>query len=772
MSAVRSLPLALWSALAMTLPASAHGAPPQGQKAAQPPSVTPPSGQEQARSKDLAFLENLTQTRGFRLGRPTAVQLTPDGSTALFLRGLARSPELRLYAFDVKTGAVREVITPEQVLGGKKEVLSDAEKAQRERMRVSVRGFTSYDLSHDGSQVLVSLSGRAYLVPLSGGAAREVAGPGAKGEPIFDARLSPDGKSVAFVRGGELWIGGTAGGAARQLTHGATATRTHAQAEFIAQEELGRFKGYWWAPDSKALVYEEADSSGVEQLYLADPADEFKPPQQQPYPRPGKPNVKIAFGIVPAAGGETRWIEYDHARYEYVARVEWAENARPTLLLLTRDQKDLSLVSADPATGKTHELLHEHDDAWLNVDSPRQGGGREYRWLPDGSAFLWTTESHGAWQLELRGRDGKLLRELTPPDFGLAALAGIDARAGTALLERAAEPIDTQLWEVPLKGGAPRALTQGPASHEAVFARESRAHALTEVPRQGPPTVQIVRADGSSAGVLPSVAEQAPFSVNLSLAKVGPEGFWTATIKPHDFDAAKKYPVIVQVYGGPHSRTVHATDTAYISAQWIADHGYIVVSADGRGTPGRGRAWERVIQDRFAEVPLADQVAALRALAQREPSMDLTRVGIIGHSFGGFMSALSVMRRPDVFRAGVAGAPVVDWLNYDTAYTERYLGVPLPAGKSGTYEANGLLPYAAGLERPLLILHGTADDNVHFSETLLLTDALFRAGRPFELLPMRGQTHMFYEPQMMVRYWERIFGFFDAHLGTAGVHPG
>jgi dipeptidyl-peptidase 4 len=771
MSAVRSLPLALWSALAMTLPASAHGAPPQGQKAAQPPSVTPPSSQEQARSKDLAFLENLTQTRGFRLGRPTAVQLTPDGSTALFLRGLARSPELRLYAFDVKTGAVREVITPEQVLGGKKEVLSDAEKAQRERMRVSVRGFTSYDLSHDGSQVLVSLSGRAYLVPLSGGAAREVAGPGAKGEPIFDARLSPDGKSVAFVRGGELWIGGTAG-AARQLTHGATATRTHAQAEFIAQEELGRFKGYWWAPDSKALVYEEADSSGVEQLYLADPADEFKPPQQQPYPRPGKPNVKIAFGIVPAAGGETRWIEYDHARYEYVARVEWAENARPTLLLLTRDQKDLSLVSADPATGKTHELLHEHDDAWLNVDSPRQGGGREYRWLPDGSAFLWTTESRGAWQLELRGRDGKLLRELTPPDFGLAALAGIDARAGTALLERAAEPIDTQLWEVPLKGGAPRALTQGPASHEAVFARESRAHALTEVPRQGPPTVQIVRADGSSAGVLPSVAEQAPFSVNLSLAKVGPEGFWTATIKPHDFDAAKKYPVIVQVYGGPHSRTVHATDTAYISAQWIADHGYIVVSADGRGTPGRGRAWERVIQDRFAEVPLADQVAALRALAQREPSMDLTRVGIIGHSFGGFMSALSVMRRPDVFRAGVAGAPVVDWLNYDTAYTERYLGVPPPAGKSGTYEANGLLPYAAGLERPLLILHGTADDNVHFSETLLLTDALFRAGRPFELLPMRGQTHMFYEPQMMVRYWERIFGFFDAHLGTAGVHPG
>ncbi|GAC1538469.1 MAG: S9 family peptidase [Myxococcales bacterium] len=760
-AAARSLPLALWGALSMTVPPPAQGAPPPR-----------PAMKPQARGNDLAFLETLTQTRGFRLGLPGTVQLTPDGGTVLFLRGLARSPELRLHAFDVKTGAVRELITPDQILGGKAEVLSDAEKAQRERMRVSVRGFTSYDLSHDGTQVLVSLSGRAYVVPLAGGSAREVAGPGAQGEPIFDARLSPDGARVSFVRGGELWVAPSAGGIPHQLTHGATAARTHAQAEFIAQEELGRFRGYWWSPDSKSLLYEEADAGFVEQLYLADPADEFKPPQQQAYPRPGKPNVKLAFGIVPAAGGETRWLEYDRARFEYVARVDWEENAQPTLLLLTRDQKDLSLVAADPATGKTRELLCEHDDAWLNVDSPRAGGGRDYRWLPDGSGFLWTTEARGAWQLELRGKDGALLRELTPVDFGLAGLDAIDARAGTALVSRAAEPFDAQVWEVPLKGGPPRALTQGPARHDAVFARESRAHALTELPRQGPPTVRVVRADGSTAGVLPSVAEKAPFSVNLSLSKVGAEGFWTATIKPHDFDPAKKYPVIVQVYGGPHARTVHATDTAYVTAQWIADHGYIVVSADGRGTPGRGRAWERAIRDRFAEVPLADQVAALRALAQREPSMDLARVGIMGHSFGGFMSALSVMRRPDVFRAGVAGAPVVDWRNYDTAYTERYLGVPPPAGPSAAYEANGLLPYAAGLERPLLILHGTADDNVHFSETLLLTDALFRAGRPFELLPMRGQTHMFYEPQMMVRYWERVFGFFEAHLGTPAAHPG
>jgi dipeptidyl-peptidase-4 len=751
-----------WFALAGMM-ATSTGSQGQAGQAATQGSARP------AESQDLAFLRDLAQTRSFQLGLPGSVRLTPDGATVLFLRGGARSRELRLYAFEVKTGQVRELITPEQVLGGRPEELSAAEKAQRERMRVSTAGFTSYDLSHDGTQVLVSLGGHAWAVPLAGGQARAVAGPGPKGEPIFDASLSPDGKHVAFVRGDELWVAPTTGaGAARQLTFGATGTVTHGQAEFVAQEELDRFHGYWWSPDSKSLLYEEVDSAGVEQLFLEDPADLFRPPTQMAYPRPGKANVKTRFGVVPAAGGKTTWIHIDPAHYEYVSRVDWATSAPPTLLLLTRDQKDLALVAADPRTGATHELLREHDDDWLNVNPPRggQGPGRDYRWLPDGSAFLWSTEARGSWQLELRDKGGRLLRELTPPGFGYAGLQGLDAEAGTAFAGRAAEPIDTQIYEVPLAGGEPRPLTQGPAQHAGVFARESRARAIAETPRAGQPIWRVYRADGTLSGELPSIAEKPPFSVDLTLRKVSAEGFWTATIKPHGFDPSRKYPVIVQVYGGPHARMVHAQETAYLTAQWIADHGYIVVAADGRGTPGRGRAWERAIRDRFAEVPLADQVAALQALAAQEPAMDLSRVGILGHSFGGFLSALAVLRRPDVFSAAVAGAPVVEWRSYDTCYTERYLGVPPPAGKSQAYEANGLVPYAAALSRPLLIVHGTADDNVHFSESLLLADALFRAGRPYEFLPMRAQTHMFYEPELMVRYWSRLFDFFTAHLGT------
>ena len=704
---------------------------------------------------DLQFLRDLTETRSFRLGRPGSVQVTPDGSTVLFLRGLPRKPELRLFAMDVKTAQVRELVTPEQVLNGAQEQISAEEKARRERMRVTTRGFTSYDLSHDGTQVLVTLSGHAYVVPLGGGKPKEVAGPSKTKQPIFDPRLSPDGKKVSFVRGGELWIAPIAG-KERQITTGATATKTHAQAEFVAQEEQARFTGYWWSPDSKWLVYEEADLSGVEKLYFADPGHPETPVEATAYPRPGQKNARIAFAVVPADGGRKPvFIHFDSNRYEYVPRVAWQDGAPLTLLLLTRDQKDLSLVSVQPATGAVTELLSEHDDAWLNVEH------RDYRWLKDGSGFLWATERNGGWQLELHPIGGAV-RAVTAPDWGFEGLRAIAPDLKSVVVGRSAEAVDVQLWSVPLDGAPPRALTQGPDLHFGTWARESGAHVLTTVPMSGTGGIQVIREDGSVAAELPSIAEKAPFDVKLEVQKLGQ--FWTAIIRPHDFDAKRKYPVIEMVYGGPTAQTVHRDPAGYLTDQFVADHGYIVVHADNRGTPGRDRAWERTMQDKFAFIPLEDQVAALQLMAAKEPAMDLTRVGVMGHSFGGYMAALSVERRGDFYKAAVAGAPVVDFMNYDTAYTERYLGVPPPAGKSDVYPANGLLAYAKDLHRPLLIIHGTADDNVHFSESLLLADALFRAGKSFDLLPQVGQTHQFHEPALQTRYWQRVFAFFKANL--------
>src|SRR5262249_51342828 len=332
-------------------PARAAGSSPSA-----PPSPGPsaPAGDDAA---DLRFQRDLAETASFTLGRPSAARPTPHRKQALFLRSEPRRSLRRLYVFDVASAQVRELVTPEQILKGAAERLSAQEKARRERMRMRYSGFTSYQLSEAGDKVLVSLGGRVYVLTLADGAARGVVGPGPKGGPAFDAKLSPDGALVSFVRAGELWVAKVAGGPARPVTSGATATKTHAQAEFVAQEEMDRFTGYWWSPDSRLLVYEEADAAKVESLFLADPVDPVAKVEPAPYPRPGRANVEVTLGIVPVGGGRTTWIDWDRARYPYLARVLWQEHAPLTLVVQTRDQRDLGLLAVDPKSGRTHELL-------------------------------------------------------------------------------------------------------------------------------------------------------------------------------------------------------------------------------------------------------------------------------------------------------------------------------------------------------------------------------------------------------------------------------
>lgn len=279
------------------------------------------------------------------------------------------------------------------------------------------------------------------------------------------------------------------------------------------------------------------------------------------------------------------------------------------------------------------------------------------------------------------------------------------------------------------------------------------------------PISTVHTADGKWIGELPSVAETPGFEPNVQTQEieVKRDHMFGAIVRPHRFDPKKKYPVILDVYGGPHHNHVQAAMGSFLLKQWFADQGFIVVAIDGRGTPGRGRDWERAIYKKFGSVPLADQVAGLQALGKKFPEMDLDRVGAVGWSFGGYMSALAVLKRPDIFKAAVAGAPVVDWLDYDTHYTERYLG--LPDKDAAAYQEASLLTYAAGLKRPLLLIHGTTDDNVYFRHSLKLADALFRAGKDFELLPLSGFTHLVPDPVVMERLETRIASFFQKHLG-------
>jgi dipeptidyl-peptidase 4 len=334
---------------------------------------------------DTRYLRDYAETRGFMLGRPSAAKPTPDGKAVLFLRAQARVPKLRLYEFDVAGGKTRELLTPEQVLKGAEEKLSPEEKARRERMRVSVGGFTNFQLSEDGSLILVSLSGKLYVVPRNGGDIQELqTGPGT----VLDPKFSLDGKSVAYVRDNDVYVYDLATRKEQRVTTGGTEQRSHGLAEFVAQEEMSRFSGYWWSPDARFIAYEEADATGVEVWYVSDPIHPEQPAQTSYYPRPGKANVKVKLGIIPVTGGDTVWVNWDAEHYPYLAAVRWDKHGPLTLLVQTRDQKEQQLLQVDPATGKTRRLLTEQDDAWLNL---QQDGPR---WLEDGKRFLWVHEAH------------------------------------------------------------------------------------------------------------------------------------------------------------------------------------------------------------------------------------------------------------------------------------------------------------------------------------------------------------------------------------------
>jgi dipeptidyl-peptidase-4 len=682
----------------------------------------------------------------------------------LFLRSGPRSFVRDLYQLDVETGRERVVVTAEALLGGVEERLSPEEAARRERMRKVARGIADYRLSEDGRRLLVPLSGRLFVVERADGSFRELTSDAGY---AIDPRFSPDGSRVACVRDGDLYVTEVATGVERRLTRGDAETRTHGLAEFVAQEEMRRYRGFWWSPDSKQLAYQATDTTGLETMRIPDPLRPQREPERWPYPRPGMANARVRLGLIPAQGGETTWVEWDHDRYEYLAAVAWPESGPLTLLVQNRRQTEERLLAVNRDDGSTRTLLVERDAAWLALHPGMP------RWLPDGRGFLWITERDGAPQIELRSADGSLAHTLTSTDLGLQRFEHLLAERGELIVRASADPTQSHLYRVPLDParGRPVRLTRGSGVHEVVSRSRAATFVVASSTLDGDATGLTVHA-GVDAGKsrLRSLAETPNVEPRIELTTVGDRpGFHAVILRPHDFVAEGRYPVLVHVYGGPGSQRVRADPRRYLLDQWFANRGYVVVSVDGRGTPHRGRAWERAVKHDLIRVPLEDQVSALQALGAAHPEMDLSRVGIFGWSFGGYVSAMAVMRHPEVFHAAVAGAPVVDWRDYDTHYTERYMD--LPANNPDGYLAASVLTYVDRLSRPLLVIHGTSDDNVYFLHSLKLIDALFRAGRPFEFLPLPGFTHRVTDPLVTERLYTRILDHFDRHLKPA-ASPG
>ena len=618
--------------------------------------------------------------------------------------------------------------------------LPPAERARRERMREVTSGITAFSLDEEGSRIAFAVSGTPYLVDLRGPDpyVQALPSPG----PVVDPRIDPSGSRVAVVVDRSLMVIEVASGRVASYCPSSGEHESWGLADFIAAEELDRYRGHWWIDDGEALLVEQVDESGVEVRWIGDPTLPEQEPVAHRYPSAGTPNAAVALYRV-ELDGSRRQLDWGQDAYPYLASVH-ATGSGVTIQVLSRDQRSGRTLALNP--GEDHlELLHEVDDPhWLDVMPGvpvRDDGGALVDILVDRE-----TDTYRLW------RDGNWL---SPP--GLQVRGLLEATGQSVAFLASTDPTTQGLYQIDLATGGLRALAEGGWCSGLVKAGVS---VLAESDAEGVQT-------RFSAGMavrhpMHSHAEVPAIEVAPILRRCGQRQLATALILPRGHQPGSRLPVIMSPYGGPHAQRVVQSGLSYGSDQWIADQGFAVVIVDGRGTPGRGPAFERAIFGDLAGTVLQDQVDGLQALSGEFDDLDLDRVGIRGWSFGGYLAALAVLDRPDVFHAAVAGAPVTDWLLYDTAYTERYLGNPTLDPEA--YERVSLIPRAPALSRPLLMLHGLADDNVLAAHTLQLSGALLASGRPHAVVPLSGVTHMTPQEVVAENLLRLEVEFFRTHL--------
>jgi dipeptidyl-peptidase 4 len=684
------------------------------------------------------FPRQYARTRRFTLGAPRSFEISPDGGVVAFLRSRDGSdPVTSLWALDVGTGRERLVADPEQ-LGVRGTDLDPQERARRERAREQAAGIVGFATDQDFRSAVFALSGRVYLADLTGGPAdvRELA----VRTPAADPRLAPSGGLVSYVNDGALRVIDVATGADRAVADPGPADGIlFGLAEFIAAEEMQRTRGYWWAPDSAALLVARVDENPVRRWYIADPANPDRPATEVRYPAAGTPNARVDLFLARLDGSVALTpVEWEHAAFPYLVTVCWEDPAarQPLVVVQSRDQRRMRVLAVDTGSGATSTVRDDAGEPWLEIIPGVPA------WT-SGGAIVWTADDAGTRRLVVAGpRElaDRSARPVTPEGLQVRGILGVD---GDTVLFAAsgAEPTEIGLWTYGPDGLARAAAGEGEPEVQSGRRAGGTTLAAVRSLRQDDVTIRVLR-DGAERARIGSHAERPLLpSPAPDIFPAGELQIRTALLLPSwHRPGSAALPVLMCPYGGPHGQMVVASRAAFLTPQWFAEQGFAVVVADGRGTPGRGLAWEHAVAGDLAGPVLADQVTALLAAAGRCGDLDLGRVGIRGWSFGGFLSALAVLRRPDVFHAAVAGAPVTQQRLYDTHYTERYLGQPDEQPEA--YERSSLLADAHRLSRPLLIIHGLADDNVVVAHSLRLSAALLAAGRPHSVLPLSGVTHL------------------------------
>lgn len=714
---------------------------------------------------------------------PGAIRFSPDGTALTYLMSPDQSLTRQLMAMDLATGKTRLVFTPPGG-GATEENLSPEEKLQRERRRERGLGVTRYSWSREGERLLVPARGDLWIQDGLDGTARKVFD--AEGQPALDPTMSRDGSKLGFVFDDEVYVVDLEheGAQPKQITSGARGTgRTHGLAEYIAQEEMGRYGGYWWSWDGSAIAYAEVDETHIPKWRIAHQGRGEPSWEDHGYPFAGQPNARVKLGVVPATGGRTVWMdlgmEGEPADDLYLARVHWMPNGDLLGEIENRAQSRLDLVRFDLKTGARTVLLSESSEVWINLHSmfrplEKATGDAE-------GGFVWASEASGFMHLQLRAADGRTLVELTSGQWLVDAIAGLDEDGGYVYFTGTKDgPTEKHLYRVALAGGAIEKLTAGAGMHSGAVSAKHGKFVDVYSSMAAPPSIT-VRSLPSGDPVRTLDVPADPRVATLGLA---PPRLVTLTtrdgVQLHgavydppgtDLDLKTPLPTIVSVYGGPHAQRVTASwgMTVDMRAQFLASRGYRVFKLDNRGSARRGLAFEGALRHDMGNIEVQDQVDGVKWLVEQGLT-DAKRVGIYGWSYGGYMSAMAMMRAPDTFAAGVAGAPVSHWDGYDTHYTERYMGTPQNNAKG--YEQSAVMTHVDAMVGKLLIVHGLIDENVHFRHAARLIQALISAGKDHELLMFPDERHMPREEDDRVFMERRMLRFFDDALAKPDAGSG
>jgi dipeptidyl-peptidase 4 len=680
------------------------------------------------------FPRQLARTRYFSLGVPRAVTVSRDGGRVLFLRTRGgEDPVTCLWRLDLADGADEA----ETGRVGRERLLADpaapwnfgpgdapeAERVRRERARELAAGIVAYSADANCRTIVFALDGLLWVLRV-GDDPREPAGvpePVPAADAVTDPRIDPTGQRVAYVTDGALQVTELADGTGRALAAPEHDDVSYGLAEHVAAESMYRFRGYWWAPDGQRLLAARVDNSPVQRWWITDPANPERPPRAIRYPAAGTANADVTLHVLRLDGSKTE-VTWDRGAYEYMAAAEW-DSQGPLLSVQSRDQRTVMVLAADAVTGQTTPLHTERDDAWVELapGTPARTSVGD---------LVTVSDRDGSRRLVV----GDVA--VTPDGLHADSVSGTDGEAVyfTATDER--DPTERHLWRYDPGRGLSRC-SADPGVHEG---RAAGGTVVVLSRTEGGSSAAVAWRDGTRAAIATLEAEPL-LKPRITWLALGARELRAALLLPSWYRPGTRLPMLLSPYGGPAmQRVVRVRDAAFCEDQWFAEQGFAVLVADGRGTPGRGPEWSKVVFGDTLSAPLDDQVDALNAISARFPDLDRGRVGIRGWSYGGALAAIAVIRRPDVFHAAVSGAAPHDQRLYDTHWRQRFLGLPQqnPEG----YDRSSTMTGAASLTRPLLLIHGMADDNVVVAHTLRMSAALLAAARPHQVLPLSDATHM------------------------------